>query len=46
MEIGQMSLQHKLLIVEESHAKEINVIKVNNSNQMTVIQNKLEKMER
>ena len=43
METGQMSLQHRLLTVEKSHAKEINTIKVKHSNQMTVIQNKMEK---
>ena len=46
METGPMSLQHRLLTVEKSHAKEISTIKVKHSNQITVIQNKLEKMER
>ena len=41
-----MSLQHNLLTIEESHVKEISVVKVKNSNQMNVIHNNLEKMER
>ena len=35
-----------MLTIEESHAKEITVVNVKHSNQMTDIQNKLEKMER
>lgn len=46
METGQMSLQHRLLTIEKSYEKEISTIKVKHSNQMTVIHNKLEKMER
>ena len=45
METSQMSLHHRLLTVENSHAKEISTIKVKHSNQMTVIQNKLENGE-
>jgi len=37
MEVGQICLQNKLLIIEENHAKEVSAMKVEHSSQMDAI---------